>query len=101
MAKLVVLLVSLLMVACTMSDKVGSLSEGMSRAEVESVLGRPDGFQRSGTQVGYQYTNRFVPWTGQRADYYTVFENDQLTQWGTGEIRPGPDVNYLVVVPAG
>lgn len=73
----------------------------MTRAEVESVLGRPDGFQRSGSMVGYQYTNRLISgWSWDRADYYAVFDNDRLMQWGPGYVRQGQAPgSTLVVVP--
>jgi hypothetical protein len=74
----------------------------MTRTEVEAIMGRPDGFQRSGDIVGYQYTDRLISgWSWNRADYYALFRDDRLTQWGPGEVRQGqgPNVGTLVVVP--
>jgi hypothetical protein len=96
------LLLVTILSACTAGESMSSLREGMSRAEVEAVLGRPDGFQRSDDQVGYQYANRLMSgWGWDRADYYALFDGGRLVQWGPGEIRTGsgPNVGTLVVVP--
>src|SRR5687768_11432315 len=91
-----------MLTACTTGENATSLREGMSRESVEAVLGKPDGFQRSGELVGYQYTNRLISgWSWDRTDYHAIFKGDRLVQWGPGEVRPGsgPNVGTLVVVP--
>jgi hypothetical protein len=74
----------------------------MSPAEVEAVLGRPDGFERAGDFVGYQYADRLISgWSWDRADYYAIFENERLVRWGSGHVRQGtgPEFGTLVVIP--
>ena len=89
--------------ACTTGEKVSDLHEGMTREQVEKILGKPDGFQRNGEMVQYQYTNRLISgWGWDRADYYAVFADDRLMQWGTGEVRQkAPPVSGVVVAPVG
>ena len=88
--------------ACTMGEQISDLQEGMSRQQVEGKLGKPDGFQRDGQLVRYQYTDRMISgWGWDRADYYAVFNDDRLVQWGTGDVREkaGPAVGAVFVVP--
>ena len=92
----------LLIAACTTGEKVADLREGMTPDQVREVIGDPDGFQRVGDFVGFQYVNRLISgWSYDRADYYAIFENDRLTQWGAGQVRQGtgPNVSTLVVLP--
>ena len=89
-----------LVAGCTAGESATSLREGMSPAQVEAIMGRPDGFQRSGDKVGYQYTNRLISgWSWDRADYYAIFQDDRLSQWGAGVVRQGQQNGVLVVVP--
>ena len=74
----------------------------MSTGQVEEILGRPDGFQRAGYAVGYQYTNRLISgFSWDRTDYYAIFRDDRLVEWGPGEVRQGqvPNTGTLLVVP--
>jgi hypothetical protein len=66
----------------------------MSPAEVEAITGRPDGFQRNGSVVGYQYTNRLISgFSWDRTHCYAIFQDNRPTQWGPGEIRRGTVAN--------
>lgn len=92
----------LLATACTTGEKISDIHEGMSRAEVDELLGKPDGFRRDGNFVGYTYSNRLISgWSYDRADYHVIFENDRAVQWGAGEVRQGtgPNVGTLLLVP--
>jgi outer membrane protein assembly factor BamE (lipoprotein component of BamABCDE complex) len=92
----------LLVLGCTTGEMMPSLHEGMSRSQVEEKLGRPDGFMRSSDQVAYQYVNKLTSgWSYDRADYYVIFEDDRLVQWGAGEVRPAQDTTFgtFVVIP--
>ena len=88
--------------ACATGEKATQLREGMTQAEVEAILGRPDGYQHVGDYVGYQYTNRLISgWSWDKADYFAIFNKGRLTQWGPGQVRPGngPNVGTLIVIP--
>jgi hypothetical protein len=91
-----------LLAGCATGEKVTSLHEGMTPDEVIAVLGRPTGFQRAGDMSGFQYTNRLISgWNWDRADYYALFKNDRLVQWGSGDVRVETSHNFstLVVIP--
>jgi hypothetical protein len=93
---------AVLLAACTAGEQATNLREGMSPEEVAAILGRPDGVQRAGGYIGYQYTNRLISgWSWDRADYVAVFEDSKLVQWGPGEVRQGrgPNIGTLVVLP--
>jgi hypothetical protein len=96
------LLVLLILAGCTTGEKVTSLREGMTPDEVIAVLGRPTGFQRAGDATAFQYTNRLISgWGWDRSDYYALFKNDRLSQWGSGEVRveTSHNSNTLTVIP--
>ena len=89
-----------ILAGCTTGENATSLREGMSPTQVEAIMGKPDGFQRSGDRVGYQYTNRLISgWGWDRADYYAIFQDDRLSQWGPGEVRQGQQGGVLVIIP--
>jgi hypothetical protein len=84
----------------TRVDDGVSLRENMSRAEVEAMMGPPDGMQPTSDQIGYQYLGRRAPGRGTaRAEYYVIFQNDRLVGWGIGRVRtvPGPSGPTLLV----
>jgi hypothetical protein len=51
---------ALLLVSCATGERITNLREGLTKAEVIEMLGRPDGFQRSGDYEQLQYTNRII-----------------------------------------
>lgn len=77
----------------------GGVREGMSKPQVISELGNPDGFQRSGEYEALLYTNRLISgWSWDRTDYTIILQNGNVVQYGTGQVRQnGP--NMLVLVP--
>lgn len=92
----------LALASCTAGEKVSRLSEGMSTDQVVALMGRPDGFERSGDFTAYRYVNRLVSgWGHDRADYAVIFKDDKVVQYGAGQVRAGqgPNVGYLFVQP--
>ncbi len=60
----------------------------MSTDQVESILGKPDGFQQRGEYTVYKYANRLISgWSWDKADYSFVFKDDKLIEYGPGEVR--------------
>jgi hypothetical protein len=91
---------SLLLSGCVTGERVrGGVQEGMSKQQVISELGNPDGFQRSGEYKALLYTNRLISgWSWDRTDYTIVLQNGRVVQYGTGQVRQnGP--NMLILVP--
>ena len=65
------------------------LRPGMTKAEVEKIVGRPDGFEASGFQEAYKYVKRLRSgWSWDQADYVLLFENDKLVKYGPATIYP-------------
>jgi len=52
---------SLLQSGCATGERVrGGIREGMTKQQVISALGHPDGFQRNGESEALLYTNRLI-----------------------------------------
>lgn len=88
-------------VGCATGELVrGGIQEGMTKQQVISQLGNPDGFQKDGEYEALLYTNRLISgWSWDRTDYTVVLENDRVVQYGAGQVRQnGPKTLILVPV---
>lgn len=74
---------------CAARDRMKRLSPGMSLAEVVRTLGRPDGFKtEEGGFTNLSWTNKLISgWSWDTADYYVILKDDQVTEYGAGEVR--------------
>lgn len=80
-----------LLSGCVIGERMGNVREGMSKDEVISTLGNPDGFQRSGDYEALRYTNRLMSgWSWDRADYTVIFKKGRVVEYGPGQVRLGP-----------
>ena len=90
MKKLVLLTITmgvLLFAGCVTGEKMTLLRPGMSKEEVEKILGRPDGFEATGTQEAYKYSKRLMSgWSWDQADYVLLFDGGKLVKYGPGTI---------------
>ena len=91
---------ALCITGCATGEKVrGSVHEGMSKSEVTSLLGNPDGFKKAGDQEAMLYTNRLISgWSWDRTDYTIILQNGQVVEYGTGQVRQNSP-NTLIIVP--
>ena len=90
---------ALLLVGCTTGERVTTLREGLTKAEVIETLGSPDGFQRNGEYEALRYSNRLTSgWSWDRADYSVILRNDRVVEYGPGPVRQR-DPNTLILVP--
>jgi len=107
---LVVLLVGLLLAGCASqlqlcgyTEKMGRLQPGMPKAEALTILGNPDSLKAYNNYEAVQYTNRYLScWDNAgQADYYVVFKNGLVNEYGVGTVRPPKVVgtNVLFVYP--
>ena len=95
MRKLVVILILVsLIIGCATGEQIRmSVHEDMSKQDVIDLLGNPDGHKRfEDSQNHYvltTYTDKVISgWdVRRRTDYYFIFKNDRLSEWGTGEVR--------------
>ena len=89
-----------LLIGCATGEKMGSLRPGMSTAEVQSILGRPDGFRTVDGHEVFSYSNRATSgWSWDRADYNVVFRDGKVVEYGAGEVRPGQRPGTIVIFP--
>lgn len=89
----------ILLAGCaTTGMNVKTLHEGMSRQEVLSRLGNPDGMQKQGSVEQLEYTNCAIPFSSSRADYYVILKDNAVVAYGTGKIRQSQD-NISWIVP--
>jgi hypothetical protein len=78
--------------------KMSRLHPGMTKAEVVSVLGKPDGYKQIAGHEIYRYSNRLSSgWSWDRADYNVVFKNDRVVEYGAGEVRPKSNGTVMIV----
>lgn len=86
--------------ACATGEVVrGGIREGMTKAEVISLLGNPDGFKRIGEQEALLYTNRLISgWSWDRTDYTVILQNGRVSEYGSGQVRQNSP-NTLILVP--
>lgn len=89
MKNLLVITFAFSLTACATGENISSnIQPGMSEAQVEQVLGKPDGFKASGDYTILKYTNRLISgWSWDRTDYSFVFKDDKLTEYGAGAVR--------------
>lgn len=87
--------------ACITGERMQSVQEGMSKEEVVTILGNPDGFQRSGEYEALRYTNRLISgWSWDRADYNVILRAGKVVEYGPGQVRQrDSNVNMLILVP--
>ena len=65
---------------------MGDIHEGMSKSDVVSVLGNPDGYQRSGEYEALRYANRLISgWSWNRTDYTVVLRDGRVSEYGPGQ----------------
>jgi hypothetical protein len=94
------LVISLLLSGCVTGERVrGTIQEGMSKEQVISELGNPDGFKRSGEYEALLYTNRLISgWSWDRTDYTIILQNGRVSEYGSGQVRQNSP-NTLILVP--
>jgi hypothetical protein len=79
-----------LLAGCAFGPKMSNLQEGMTRADIQDVLGKPDGYKRVGDYEQLQYANRVASpwgWSYARADYNVVLLNGKVVEYGQGQVR--------------
>lgn len=101
MKKMVLAIISVLFItACATGEIIRkNVQEGMTKSEITSLLGNPDGFQRNGDSEALLYTNRLISgWSWDRTDYTVILENGRVVQYGSGQVRQNSP-NTLVLIP--
>ena len=84
--------------SCVTGDKISSIQPGMTRQEVISKLGRPDGEKVGENEEVLSYNNRFASgWSNDRADYNVILRDGKVVEYGQGEVRVKD--NRMVIIP--
>ena len=79
---------TLLLGGCVTGERMQEVRPGMSQAQVESILGRPEGFKVSGEFTVFTYKNRLISgWSWDRADFHVILKDDAVVETGSGEVR--------------
>jgi hypothetical protein len=94
-------LIAFVVSACVTGERMQSVRDGMSKEEVISHLGNPDGLQRVGDYEALRYTNRLISgWSWDRADYNVILKAGRVVEYGPGQVRQrDPNVSTLILVP--
>src|SRR6476469_8615920 len=101
------LLGALILSACIMGGKMSGLREGMTKAEVLSVAGDPDGYQRSDDYEVLLYLERrtsawsyFSGSLQDLVDYSVILKDDRVVEYGPGRTHQrDPNVTPFIRVP--
>ncbi len=100
------LLTSLLLISCATVGKMNKLREGMTKSEVVSTVGSPNGFHRNGEYEALLYTDLLISgWSvfsglsWNRTDYSVILKNDRVVEYGPGKIlqRGQKDSPYTLI----
>lgn len=88
MKLLLVFIVSFMLTACATGEKISSVQLGMSKSNVISIMGSPDGAAKKENYEIVLYSNRLMSgWSNDRADYKFIFKDDSLIEYGPEKIR--------------
>jgi hypothetical protein len=69
--------------------KISALRPGLTKSQVVSLLGKPDGYQGGANGEVLQYTNRFVNWnSADKADYSVTLHHGRVVAYGADNVRP-------------
>ena len=88
---------------CTTGDQMSNIRAGMTKAQVITALGQPDGYSQAGSTEALTYSNRLMSgWSWDRADYQVILSSGVVTAYGPGTVRqnsaPG-NIRTLVLIP--
>jgi len=85
---------------CFHGEVITQVHPGMSVSDVQKIMGPQEGYRKVGDYEIYSYYNKMISgWSWDRADYYYVFENGKLVQYGAGEIRQNKVTGAVFIVP--
>ena len=70
------------------TKKLKKISPGDSTSIVEKKLGKADGFKTRGDFTVLNYNHKLITgWAWDRADFHVIFKNNQVVEYGMGEVR--------------
>ena len=91
--------ITLFLCGCSMSYKMVNLEYDDSVSKVISVLGHPDGKKLDGEYETLRYIDKRVRyWSGAKADYYFIFKNGKLVEFGASDVRSYNSVPIIIPI---
>jgi hypothetical protein len=106
MKNLIVALLSMLVLSsCVTTGKMSGIREGMTKAEVISIAGDPDGYQRSGDYEALLYIDRRHSWSlfggpyRDAVEYSVILRDDYVMEFGPGRTHQRQSEVPFVRVP--
>jgi len=88
MKALILLTLAILLAGCVAGESAKRVDPAMTKEQVMSIMGRPDGYKKDGDYEVTKYTNRSISvWSSDRADYTFTFQGGKLVEYGAAEVR--------------
>jgi hypothetical protein len=98
--KRILLICCLALSACVTGEKFSRLRPGMTKPQVESLLGSPKGYAQTGADEVLQYPGGLISgWSYDTADFVVVLHNGLVTSYGASNVQKGQHPT-VVVIPA-
>jgi len=91
-----------LTIGCVMTgaDIRSNVKSGMTKEEVISAIGKPDGYRKEGKYEAMQYSGVPAGRGGNtRINYAIILKNGEVVEYGTGKVKQKNNSNILFVVP--
>ena len=88
MKKTLIFLLAVTFISCATGTRIRGLREGMSRARVIKIMGKPDAFKRDGKHVVLKYTDRLKSFWGMenRSNYIVILKNGRVVEYGDEDV---------------
>jgi hypothetical protein len=95
-----VLVAVLALVGCFHGEKISNVRPGMSLEELQSIMGRQEGYKKVGDYEVYSYYNKLISgWAWDRADYHYIVKDGVVVEYGAGKIRQNQNTGVVFIMP--
>lgn len=88
MKKLLLIPFIFVITSCATGEKFSNLSVGMSKRQVVSTIGKPDGDAINDNVELLSYSNRMMSgWSYDKADYQVILKDNKVIEYGVVNVR--------------
>ncbi|WP_143596866.1 hypothetical protein [Tatumella sp. OPLPL6] len=88
MKKILLFPLVLALASCATGEKFSNLSVGMSKSQVVSTIGKPDGDAINDNVELLSYSNRMMSgWSYDKADYQVILKDNKVIEYGVVNVR--------------
>ena len=95
---MIVLMLVLSLVGCVHGDSIDRVQPGMSVDEVKAIMGPPDEYRKIGDYEVYSYYKKIGP-AWHRLDYHYIVKDNQMIEYGAGQIRHNRKTGDVFIMP--